>query len=146
MNICKYIVNQITRPVYWTKYCIFLFFSMQRFEKLGVKCWVPNTQEYRVLNHWVAPRSAQSFILPRSIKWVPGISWNLVLSSKLPPQSGSSLETAEPHTWKWVIKFFCYYFILFFSTCCFLTPPLSFGLLLRGQAQRSVNRCCFIDI
>ena len=26
-----------------------------------------------------------SFILPRSIKWVPGISGNLVVKSKLPP-------------------------------------------------------------
>ena len=35
MNTCKYIVNQITRPIYWTAYCI-LFFSIQHFEKLGV--------------------------------------------------------------------------------------------------------------
>ena len=36
MNICKYIVNQITRAVHWTAYCIVLFFSMQHFEKLGL--------------------------------------------------------------------------------------------------------------
>ena len=36
MNTCKYIVNQITNPVYRTKYCIVLFFSMQHFGKLGV--------------------------------------------------------------------------------------------------------------
>ena len=28
---------------------------------------------------------------------VPGISGNLVVKSKLPPQSGSSLEAVEPH-------------------------------------------------
>ena len=27
----------------------------------------------------------------------PGISGNLVVKSKLPPQSGSSLEAVEPH-------------------------------------------------
>ena len=36
LNTCKYIVNQITRPVYWTTYCIVLFFSMDHFGKLGV--------------------------------------------------------------------------------------------------------------
>ena len=54
-------------------------------------------QGSRVQNHWVAPRSTQPFILPRSVKWVPGISGNLVVKSKLPPRSGSSLEAVEPH-------------------------------------------------
>ena len=36
LNTCKYIVNQITRPVYWTTYCIVLIFSMDHFGKLGV--------------------------------------------------------------------------------------------------------------
>ena len=40
----------------------------------------------------VAPSSTQPFILSRLIKWVPGISGNLVVKSKLPPQSGTSLE------------------------------------------------------
>ena len=30
--------------------------------------------------------------------FIPGISWNLVVKSKLPPQSGSSLEVVKPHT------------------------------------------------
>ena len=34
MNIYKYIVNQITRPIYWTKYCNVLFFSIQLFGML----------------------------------------------------------------------------------------------------------------
>ena len=38
-----------------------------------------------VQNHWVALRLTQSFILQRLIKWVPGISGNLVVKSKLPP-------------------------------------------------------------
>ena len=29
-------------------------------------------------------------------KWVPGISGNLVVKSKLPPRSGTSLEAVEP--------------------------------------------------
>ena len=44
-----------------------------------------------------APRSTQPFILSRSIKWVPGISGNSVVKSKLPPWSGSSLEAVQPH-------------------------------------------------
>ena len=54
-------------------------------------------QGSRVQNHRVAPRSTQPFILPRSIKLVPGNSGNLVVKSKLPPRSGSSLEAVEPH-------------------------------------------------
>ena len=50
-----------------------------------------------VQNHWVAPKSTQPLILQRSIKQVPGISGNLVVKSKMPPRSGSSLEAVEPH-------------------------------------------------
>ena len=50
-----------------------------------------------VQNHWAAPRLTQPFILPRSVKWVPEIAGNLVVKSKLPPRSGSSLEAVEPH-------------------------------------------------
>ena len=63
-------------------------------------------QGSRVQNHRGAPRSTQPFILLRSIKWVPGISGNLVVKSKLPPRSGSRLEAVEPHPWKGAIKFF----------------------------------------
>ena len=49
------------------------------------------------VTYWAAPRSTQPFILPRSTKWVPGISGNLVVKSKLPPRIGSNLEAAEPH-------------------------------------------------
>ena len=54
-------------------------------------------QESRVQIQWVTPRSTQPFVLPRSIKWVPGVSGNLVVKSKLPPWSGSSLEAVEPN-------------------------------------------------
>ena len=43
----------------------------------------------RVQNHMVAPRLTQPFILLRSINWVPGISRNLVVKSKMSPRSGS---------------------------------------------------------
>ena len=36
MNTCKYIVNQITKRIYWTAYYIVLFFSIQHFGKLEV--------------------------------------------------------------------------------------------------------------
>ena len=54
-------------------------------------------QMSHVQNHWLAPRSTQPFILVRSVKLLPEISGNLVVKSKLPPQSGSSLEAVEPH-------------------------------------------------
>ena len=54
------------------------------------------TQVSRVQNHLVAPRSTQPFILPRSIKLVSGISGNLVVKSKLPPRSGTSLRQLNP--------------------------------------------------
>ena len=57
--------------------------------------------------------SGQPFILPRSIKWVPGISGNLMVKSKLPPWSGSSLQAVEPHPWKGAIKFFCFLFYIY---------------------------------
>ena len=49
-----------------------------------------------VQNHWMTPRSTQSFIFLRSIKLAPGISGNLVVKSKLHPRSGLSLEAVEP--------------------------------------------------
>ena len=64
-------------------------------------------QRSHVQNYRLAPRSTQSFVLPRSIKWLPGISGNLVVKSKLPPRSGSSLEAVEPHPEKGAIKLFC---------------------------------------
>ena len=64
---------------------------------LVVKALDSQSRGSRVQNHWVAARSTQPFILPQSIKWVPGISGNLVVKSKLLPRSGSSLEAVELH-------------------------------------------------
>ena len=51
----------------------------------------------RVQNHWVAPTSTQPFILPRSIKWVPGHSRDWGGKSKLPPRSYSvALKQLSP--------------------------------------------------
>ena len=65
-------------------------------------------QESRAQNHRVAPRSTQPFILRRSIKWVPGISENWMVKSKLPPRSGCSWTTSI----KGVIKFFRVFYLL----------------------------------
>ena len=65
-------------------------------------------------NHWVAPRSTQSFILPRSIKWVPGTYGNLVVKSKLPPRSDSWTLSV-----KWGHKVF--FFFLRFSSIIILS-------------------------
>ena len=60
-----------------------------------------DSQSTRVQNQWVAPRLTQPSILSRSIKRVPAISGNLVVKSKLPPRSGSSLDlrTWDPGPW-----------------------------------------------
>ena len=63
-------------------------------------------QGSRVQNLWVALRSIQSFIIPRLIKWVPGLSGKLVVKSKMPPRSGSSLEAIENHPKKATINLF----------------------------------------
>ena len=47
-------------------------------------------QVFYIQNHWMAPRLTQPFIRLRSMKLVPGLSGNLVVKSKLPPQSGST--------------------------------------------------------
>ena len=45
----------------------------------------------------VTPRPTRPFFLPRSIKWVPGISWDLVVKSKLSPRSDSvALQLLNP--------------------------------------------------
>ena len=44
--------------------------------------WIP-IQESRVQNQWAASRSTQPFIPPRSIKWAPEISGNLVVKKCL---------------------------------------------------------------
>ena len=46
--------------------------------------WIPDPGV-----HWVVLRSTQPFILPRSIKWVPGTPGYLVVKSKLFPCKGS---------------------------------------------------------
>ena len=51
-----------------------------------LNCWIPSPWAC-VSYHWVAPRPTQSFILPRSTKWVSEISENLVVKSKVPPRS-----------------------------------------------------------
>ena len=49
------------------------------------------------LMRWISnqPMSTQSFIFLRLIKLVPGIFGNLMVKSKLPTQSGPSLEAVE---------------------------------------------------
>ena len=51
----------------------------------------------------MAPRSTKPFIFPRLIKWVPGISGNLVVKSKLPPRNTS--VALRHHHKKGIIKF-----------------------------------------
>ena len=46
-------------------------------------------QGSHIQNNCVAPNSTRSFIHLRSIKWVPGISENIVVKIKFLPRSGS---------------------------------------------------------
>ena len=63
MNTCKYIVNQITRRIYWTAYCIVLFFSIQHFGKLGVNL---NGLVVKVLD------SQSRSLMVKTIGWLQG--------------------------------------------------------------------------
>ena len=69
----------------------------------ALKHWIPNPGVpcSRPLG---GSKLTQLFILPRLIKWVPGISGNLVVKGKLPPPNGSSLEAVEPHPQKRALK------------------------------------------
>ena len=97
-------------------FSIFLYFFREvqyvfvQFCKDTIVITLAITARSRVQNHWVAPSSTQPFILPRSIKWVPGISGNLVVKSKLPPRGGTSLEPVEPHSQKGTIKIYFFIF------------------------------------
>ena len=82
-------------------------------------------QGFRVQNHLVARRSTQSFILPRSIKWVPGVSGNLVVKSKLPPRSGFSLEEVEHYSIKRGHKAFFIQFSSWLSSFTRRVPSFS---------------------
>ena len=85
----------------------------------------------RVQKHQVAPRLTQPFILPRSIKRVPGISGDLVEKSKLPPRSGAGLEAVEPHPYNRAVKFF------FNNVLCLLT---TFKCLQFINQKRFMNK------
>ena len=95
----------------WWYECMKLWLIRSASIAYWLRRWILNPGSH-VQNHWVAPRLTQSFILLRSIKWVPGISGNLVVKSKLPPRSGSSFEAVEPHPSKRAIKFFKVLFLL----------------------------------
>ena len=56
-----------------------------------LRSWIPNPW-VPCSKPVVAPRLTQPSVLSRSIKQVPAISGNLVVKSKLPPRSGSSLD------------------------------------------------------
>ena len=64
-------------------------------------------QGSRIQNYWVAPKSTQPFIVSRSIKWVTGISLDLVVKSKMSPRSRSAaFKQLNPNYIKGVMTFF----------------------------------------
>ena len=103
-NILYYLWSGSIKKFFSVNY-VNIYFSKSIVNYLFSMFFFP-IQVSRVQNHWVAPRSTQPFILPRSVKWVPEISGNLVVKSKLPPRSGSSLEAVEPHPPDKVLKSF----------------------------------------
>ena len=70
--------------IYIYKY-IYIYIHIYTYTYIHIHTYTYKTS--RVQNHWVAPRSTQPFILPSSIKWIPGISGDLVVKSKLTPPS-----------------------------------------------------------
>ena len=54
-------------------------------------------QGSRIKNHWVAPRSTQSFILPKSISWVPVTPGNWMTKSNLSTHNGSLRKVSAIH-------------------------------------------------
>ena len=82
-----------------------LLFELEKWLRLSDQVTGFPIQGIGVQNNWVAPCLTQSFILPSSVKWEPGISGNLVVNSKLPPRSDFSLEAVAHHAWKGLIKF-----------------------------------------
>ena len=78
------------------------------------------------VNFWFEQNFENNLLISSFISKVTGsqsaeISENLVVKSKLPPRSGCSLETVEPHPIKWAIKFFLQ--IFFRDFVCFLGIP-----------------------
>ena len=66
-----------------------------------------NDKKHLVPLHWVAPGSTQLINLPKSIKWVSGITGALVVKTKLYPRGGFvALRQLKPVHKKWGIKFF----------------------------------------
>ena len=117
MYLCIHIfkLNSILSSCQKFTYCIVKYLSIHWSMQTRAPFLYPGgigfpIQGSHVQIYWVAPRSTQPFILPRSIKWVPGISGNWVVKSKLPHRSGTSLEAVETHPYKGAIKFFSFFF------------------------------------
>ena len=90
-------------------------------------------QESGVQNYWVAPRSIQSFILLRSINWVPGTPGNWMVKSKLSPHSNSvALRQLHPTHKKGTIKFF------------FFWTNKSFCFILMQRKHIEAKSCLFL--
>ena len=99
----------------------------------------------------VAPRSTQPFILPRSIKWVPGIFGNVLVKSKLPPSSSAvalrQLNTIHKKRGHKVLHFpfFCH-LVPFSKNIHFLDYLVQRGLLLLIYPQVATFRGQWTDL
>ena len=88
-----------------------------------------------VQNDWAVLRSTQPFILPGSIKWVPGISRELVLKSKLSPRSGSVALSSWTPFKKRAIMFFKRIFLLLSAQF-----SISVSLVNMSKSHRKVSK------
>ena len=85
----------------------FFFCFRHIFLCLVVKVLDSQSRSPMFKNHWEASSLTQfhSFDV---CKWISEISGNLVVKSKLPRGSGSSLYAVEPRPWEEAIKFFLF--------------------------------------
>ena len=99
VNTCNYTANQNTRPVYWTTYCIFLCFSMQRFIKLGVNL-IPKsiymTGECELKKHWYFQIRSRNWSLP-SNSGLQGPPFSLSISECEKGLNSPFLWTTSPY-------------------------------------------------
>ena len=86
--------------------------------------------------YYVTPRPTQLFFLPRSIKWVPGISGELVVKSKLSPRSGClALQQLNP-IHKKGNNFFFFFLKLFDIT---IIVKIQFKIMLFNSKMRTLE-------
>ena len=97
---------------------------------------------FQVQNHWVASRLNQPFIFPRSIKWLGGPPWDLVVKSKLSPCSGCvALRQSNLIHKKGIINFEKFILMAFQKTLKSILGPFTFLIFFLVFLQEAQGFC-----